>query len=190
MKSEIVRCHNLSIGHKTSLKSNFSFNITEGEVTFLQGRNGSGKSTLIKTLLGEVALLAGHIDWNVSPHEISYLPQITKTDIHASYTIGEILEIYNVLKEHQDVFSPSLLKKKWADSSGGEKQKTLILINIKTRTKFLILDEPFNHLDKESIELIKKLLSDLIFEKKIKSLLLVSHFKIDIEGINVKEIHL
>ncbi|WP_127716763.1 ATP-binding cassette domain-containing protein [Halobacteriovorax sp. HLS] len=188
MKNKILSCQNLSIGYNSPLRSNLSFDILEGEMTFLQGKNGTGKSTLIKTILSEVKQLDGQINWSVTKEQVSYLPQLTNTEAHFSYTIREILEIYGVSKKYYDFFTADQLSQSWTKSSGGEKQKTMILTKVKENSKLLILDEPFNHLDSDSVDMIKQLLSSLIKTKIVSSLLLVSHLKISIDNIQTKEI--
>lgn len=181
MKAEVVfYCQSLSVGYQKSLASNLSFSLTTGKIALIRGSNGSGKTTFIKTILGDIESLGGEYKWGVEPNEISYLPQITNSNSNFSYNIEEILDLYEVDKKFREKISPLLLKKRWVDASGGEKQKVMLFTRISSETRVLILDEPFNHLDKESIQTLKELIQDLIQNKeKPLAIILVSHIEID-----------
>ena len=184
----MLSCLDLTIGYDQPLKKNISFELKYGEITFLQGKNGSGKSTLIKTLLGDIKSLSGQVLWCIDKSDASYLAQQTAIESHFSYTVGEVLEIYNVPEKFKKLISPKVMTKNWHKTSGGEKQKAMILTKIKKSTKLLILDEPFNHLDIESTKLINQLLAHLLNSKTILSVLLVSHIKVNIKGVKVNEV--
>ena len=189
-RDELAICKNLGIGYSEILKENISFSMRQGEIVFVKGKNGSGKSTLIKTILGKLPAKAGSFQWNVDSQKISYLPQVTNSSAHFSYTLKEILDIYEVPQKYRSYLDSSIMPKRWVDSSGGEKQKTMILTRLTESTQILVLDEPFNHLDIQTIDSIQKLLSTLVSNELKISLLLISHFDVDFGEIPLTEVML
>ena len=153
---------------------------------FIRGDNGTGKSTLVKTLNGEIAPLRGHYRWFVSPSSVSVLPQVTNTHFQFSYTMGEILDIYDVSEQYRTFLPSNFENKKWLDSSRGEKQEVLILTQLKRDTKVLILDEPFNHISEGGIESIKNLLERIFCNNRKFSIVLVSHKVVAVQGFDTK----
>lgn len=152
------------------LQKNLSFNMNEGELFLLSGENGSGKTTLIKKILKS------------TPHlQVSYLPQLMNLNFPFPITLEEVIHLNEKGRKVQD-FSQKLLKPtqfslNWNTASGGEKKKTLLLRAFLDDPELLILDEPFNHLDKKSIQEILDFLVRSLEEKVIKGALLVSHIK-------------
>ncbi len=186
--SSYIECKNLAIGYESPLVSNLSFSVEKGEILLVNGRNGSGKSTLIKTILGHIKELKGSVALNLSADEISYLPQFLDINGHFSYTVEEILNYYDVSEENKE-FAKNTLSLNWSETSGGQKQKTLILSRLSEKTKLLILDEPFNHLDQQAILDLVSLFNYLL-EKSI-AIILVSHQKDKIKILpNLKEVSL
>jgi len=176
-KNKLFECQHLSIGYTSTLAKNISFEIPNNHLVFIKGRNGSGKSTFINTILGRKSPISGHYKWFIGHDRIAYLPQITNPSSHFSYTIGEILDLYNIAPQYRSMLANGLENKKWIDASGGEKQKVMILSRLSKNTEVLILDEPFNHLDNESINSIVGLLVDLFRHNNI-SVVLVSHLEV------------
>lgn len=179
MSAPIFKCHSLSIGYQRPLSENISFEIKRGEIAYIRGSNGSGKTTFIKTILNQIKHLNGSFEWNLDEDQISYLPQITNTNSNFSYNIQEILDLFNVEDKFRSLITDSLLEKRWIDTSGGEKQKVMLVTRLSENTKVLILDEPFNHLDKESIEMVRDLIQQLVSnETNPISTFLVSHLEV------------
>lgn len=142
----------------------------------ISGPNGCGKSTLIKTILGEIKPLAGEISFN-NAHP-TYLPQLINDFQHFSVTLGEILACSDVHPDIMGLFTEKLLKTRWRDASGGQRQRALIATRIKQDPQVLILDEPFNHLDHEAISTIETLLHTMLSKKYISALIIVSHYPV------------
>jgi ABC-type multidrug transport system ATPase subunit len=170
----ILTVDNLSIGHNSPLKKDISFTLNKGEMLILKGENGSGKTTLLKTLLKEVKPLDGSFSWNIRAGEISLLPQIVNSGPHFNYTINEILDAFSI---NEDIINirKDILPRKWSYASGGEKQKAMILSRLSKDKKILILDEPFNHLDKESIIELEAFLIEILENRIIEGLIIISH---------------
>jgi len=186
----ILEVKDLSIGFHESIKDNITFSLNEGEVLVIEGSNGSGKSTLIKTLLGDLSAFNGYYKWNLKNQEISYLTQFTNLSQQFAYTVEEILNAYSIPIKFRVFFNEEILKRKWVDCSGGEKQKLLILTRLSKDAKIIILDEPFNHLDLEAIDNVKGFLLDLIKTKIIKAIIVVSHIEFTVQDIKTVKVKL
>ena len=174
----LLSCFNLEIGYHQTLSQQISFELNKGDILYVKGRNGSGKTTFLKTILAQISPKGGHFKWYTNQESISYLPQITNSFSHFSFNVEEILNIYEVPRQIKNYFSEKLLLKKWINLSGGEKQKVLLLTRLNEKSKVLILDEPFNHLDKESISSVISLLIRLI--ENDLAIILVSHVDVEL----------
>ncbi len=166
---------NLKIGYKSSLGESINLELDPGEILQIKGPNGSGKSTLLKTLLNEVPRLHGSVDWKISLKEVSYLPQVSTNSSNINFTLEEILDVYLVPDRIKAYLRDELRERLWVNASGGEKQLALILSRITAETKVLVLDEPFNHLDKKSRKLVEDLINKMMLDNKELSLIVVSH---------------
>ncbi len=180
-EDKLFECSNISIGYSEVLAKNISFVLNRGKIVFIKGKNGSGKTTLIKTILGKIPSIKGHYKWYLNSNFISYLPQVTNTSFNFSFNIGEILDIYNISKKYREKLPKNLIKKRWIDTSRGEKQKVMLITRLTKFTKILILDEPFNHLDVDSIKSLAQLIQQLVLsDQEALSIILVSHLEINI----------
>lgn len=191
MKSEnLLEVTDLSIGFKSSLQENLSFTLNNGDILFVKGRNGAGKSTLIKTLCGELKPLSGDIDWKIKREEISVLPQIVSHEFPLSVTLGEIIDVFGPKNSIRSFLPKKLHDRRFNDASGGERQKTLILSRLKKDVSFLILDEPFNHLDQEACKEMMSFISELIVSKTLRGIILISHIDVNFTNEKIKELTL
>lgn len=163
---------NLEIGEKTLIKDSKLY-IYTNKINGLIGKNGSGKTTLIKQIVKcnkdiyinpslEISYFRQNLD-NLNP-EKSILENVMKDSIQSQTTVRNILGNLNI--KDDDIYK--LVK----DLSGGEKVKISLAKVILSDANFLILDEPTNFLDIQSIEGLEKML------KAYKgTVLLVSHDK-------------
>lgn len=188
--SELLKVENLSIGYKKVLQKDLNFDVSEGTIILIKGRNGSGKSTLIKTLNGDKKPLKGLVRWGVHHRCVATLPQLVSHEFPLSMTLGEILNTFDLADETKDLLQPRLLNRLFNDASGGEKQKALILSRLQKGIDFLILDEPFNHMDNAAITEIANFLSDLIERRILKGLAIISHVAVNINSAKVVEVEL
>ncbi|MFM6929844.1 MAG: ATP-binding cassette domain-containing protein [Bdellovibrio sp.] len=148
-----------------------NFSLEPGEVLFLRGENGAGKSTLLKTLLNLHPYFSGQFKFQVPLSEIEYLPQLGNLHFHLPMTLADMLgaEIQSPLLKGLD------LNKKWNTASGGERQKVLFSAALAKNPQVLILDEPFNHVDKDACLLLEESLSNYLLTHPQSAMMLVSH---------------
>ena len=154
--------------------------ITRGDRVGLIGPNGSGKTTLLRLLLGELAPDRGTVRLGTNL-EIAYFDQLRETldpdrTVFESIADGaEFVEIgenrKHVLGYLQDfLFPPDRARTPVRALSGGERNR-LLLARLFTRSfNVLVLDEPTNDLDIETLDLLEELLLDFS-----GTLLVVSH---------------
>lgn len=144
-----------------------NMHITFGDKDCLMGKNGSGKSTLIKMALGisNAELLSGQIKVG-SNVLIGYLPQ----EIHFENEDATILEtarqFYDGTETHlraslaKFLFYGENVFKKVKSLSGGEKVRLKLFELIQKNANFLILDEPTNHIDIDTKEMLEEALKE------------------------------
>ncbi|WP_409439299.1 ABC transporter ATP-binding protein [Psychromonas sp. GE-S-Ul-11] len=158
----------------------FDTTIMRGDKIALVGRNGCGKSTLLKLLLGDIEPDQGSVKCGTKL-EVAYFDQYRdaldpeKTVIDNLAEGKQEVEI-NGNKRHvlgylQDfLFHPDRARTPVKALSGGEKNRLLLAKIFLKPSNFLILDEPTNDLDVETLELLEELLANYQ-----GTLLLVSH---------------
>lgn len=187
--------HNLTLkthdGRKLSRAMQFS--VSPGEIIHIQGSNGTGKTTLIKTLLGLHQKFSGKLKRTIAMDQMAYLPQLTNFEFFLPLTFRDLLSgVDNNFKNKlSDYFSPteSWLQLSWNKASGGERQKVLILKTLLLEKPLLILDEPFNHLDKSGREQIKEWLQ-VFLKKEDHTLIIIHHGDLKLTGRKIKVLEL
>ncbi len=159
---------------------NFACTIMRGDKIGIIGPNGCGKSTLIQLLLGNIQPQSGHIKTGTKL-EVAYFDQHRETlDLQKSVRDNiadgsDKVEINGNSKHVIGYLKDFLFSAKTANApasilSGGERNR-LMLAKLFTRPfNFLIMDEPTNDLDIDTLELLEELLTDYK-----GTLLLVSH---------------
>jgi ATP-binding cassette subfamily F protein uup len=151
-----------------------------GDRIGLIGPNGSGKTTLLKVLLGELVPDAGEVRTG-SNLQVAYFDQYRATlreDWNAIENVAEGREFveFNGKRKHiigylQDfLFTPERARAPITRLSGGERNRLLLARLFAQPSNLLVMDEPTNDLDVETLELLEELLGDYA-----GTLLLVSH---------------
>ncbi|PJG42412.1 ABC transporter ATP-binding protein [Acinetobacter tandoii] len=179
MSSPLLELESADIGYGDKLiVTNVNLQITPTSRIGLLGMNGAGKSTLIKSLVGDLPLLAGHrkasellnigyfaqhqmdaLDGNASP--MLQLARIADPKISEA-TLRSFLGSFGFSGERMDTPSESF--------SGGERARLALALIVWQRPNVLILDEPTNHLDLDMRHALTMALQD--FEGAV---VLVSH---------------
>ena len=162
------------------LLRDFSTVIFRGDRIGLIGPNGSGKTTLLKLLLGELQPKAGMVKQG-SNLQVAYFDQYRATlreDWNAIENVAEGRESVEVGGRQKHVigylqdflFTPERARAPITRLSGGERNRLLLAKLFAQPSNLLVMDEPTNDLDVETLELLEELLADYA-----GTLLLVSH---------------
>lgn len=170
---------NYSIGQKKIIKD-FSFLMTKGDKVGILGPNGCGKTTLLRLILSELKPDSGQLRMGTSL-SVVYFDQL-RQQLDESKTIfanlgagGEFLNI-NGKEKHvatylQDfLFSPKQFHQPVSILSGGERSRLILAKLLANPVNLLIMDEPTNDLDMDTLDLLESILVDYT-----GSLLLVTH---------------
>jgi len=168
---KVLRARNVSYGYgDLPVISDFSIKIMRGDRIGLIGNNGVGKTTLLRLLLGELAPQTGTIKRGTNL-EIGYFDQLRQTlDLEKSvaFNVGEGRDYITLNGKDRHVvgylrgflFSPKRAMTPIKALSGGERNR-VILAKLFTRpANLLILDEPTNDLDIETLEVLEQKLVD------------------------------
>lgn len=177
----------LSYEDKTLIKD-FSCRLMRGDRVGLVGPNGIGKSTLIKSLLKQIDIDAGEVKHGTKL-QIAYFDQ-HRTELDTAKTVIDIVaegrqsitingrdrHIISYLGDF--LFSPERARSPVSVLSGGERNRIMLAKLFSKPTNFMIMDEPTNDLDVETLELLEELL--LSYKG---TLLLVSHDRTFLENV-------
>jgi len=168
-----------SFGDRTIIKD-LDFRVQRGDRIGIVGANGAGKSTLLKLLTGEIApdegsvTLAPTLDGIVIDQQRSLLsPDKSVRDILADG--GDWVEVRGVKKHIQGylkefLFDPGVVEASVGALSGGERSRLLLAREFARESNLLVLDEPTNDLDLETLDLLQEVIADYA-----GTVLLVSH---------------
>jgi len=162
------------------LVRDFSTTILRGDRVGLIGPNGSGKTTLLRLLLGQLAPQAGAVKLGTGI-DVAYFDQQRATlreDWTAMENVSEGRDFVEVNGKRKHVlgylqdflFTPERARAPITRLSGGERNRLLLARLFATPSNLLVMDEPTNDLDVETLELLEELLADYP-----GTLLLVSH---------------
>ena len=166
-------------GDRTIIKP-FSLRIQRGDRIGIVGANGAGKTTLLRLLTGETApdegsvTLAKTLDGVIIDQQRSLMaPEKRVRDVLADggdwiEVRGHKKHIQGYLKEF--LFDPGLADARVGTLSGGERSRLLLAREFARRSNLLVLDEPTNDLDLETLDLLQEVIGD--YEGTV---LIVSH---------------
>jgi ATP-binding cassette subfamily F protein uup len=178
---KVIEAKQVDFAHGDNvLVRDFSTTILRGDRIGLIGPNGSGKTTLLKLLLGELQPQAGEVRQGTQL-QVAYFDQYRATlreDWNAIENVAEGREYVEVGGKSKHVigylqdflFTPERARAPITRLSGGERNRLLLAKLFAQPSNLLVMDEPTNDLDVETLELLEELLADYP-----GTLLLVSH---------------
>ena len=158
--------------HKeTTLLERFNYRIMKGDRIGLLGKNGSGKTSFIKILLGELAPDQGKVKLGDNI-QIAYFDQ-SRRDLDPTESIRKTLapsgsdyikvgnknrHVCGYLKDF--MFDPKIANDPVSTLSGGQKNRLMLAKTLANPGSVLILDEPTNDLDMETLEILESVLNN------------------------------
>ena len=177
----VIEAKNISFNYPDKkIVNDFSTTIIRGDKIGLIGPNGVGKTTLLRILLGQLSPQQGSVRHGTKL-EIAYFDQL-RADLDESKSVadnisygdqyvtvnGQLIHIMTYLQDF--LFSPQRARSPVSSLSGGERNRLLLARLFTKAANLLVLDEPTNDLDLETLELLESLLVEYT-----GTLLLVSH---------------
>tara|TARA_B100001250_G_scaffold394510_1_gene398442 strand:- start:217 stop:825 length:609 start_codon:yes stop_codon:yes gene_type:complete len=198
--------NNLSFSrNETKIFENLSLSINNKEIVQIKGRNGSGKTTFLKVILNILEPKSGEIIWrgnNIKKNIFDFYNQTTfimdNNTSTRELSVKENINFWRGLSSsklnNEEIFE--LLKKlniekyyttKIMYLSSGEKKKLELLRLIIEQKKLWVMDEPFNHLDNLSIEILTQTFLDHINNNGM--ILIASHFNPIISNLKTLELN-
>jgi ATP-binding cassette subfamily F protein uup len=156
-------------GKKTVILDKFNFRIIRGDRIGILGKNGSGKTSFIKMLVGELEPDMGTVKL-AKTLEIAYFDQ-KRQDLNPQKSLWETLapdgdyvevggaqrHVCGYLKDF--LFDPKMARDLVGTLSGGQKNRLMLAKVLANPGSFMILDEPTNDLDMDTLEMLEEALS-------------------------------
>ena len=165
-------------GTDADVFAGLSFHVEAGERVAIIGPNGIGKTTLMRCLAGELQPSHGHINW-VENAQPGYMPQDPQAEFAERIDLFAWMSNWTGKADDDQLvrgtlgrllFSGDETKKPVTVLSGGEKGRMIYGKLILTKPNVMLLDEPTNHMDMETIESLQ-----IGLEKYPGTLIFVSH---------------
>ena len=194
--------NNLSFSrNKLIIFQDINFSLNKGQIIQIKGRNGSGKTTFLKTILNILEPASGEVFWegkNIKKNIFDFYNETTlimdENSSTKSLTVYDninfwkgltsskinndeillLLETFNI-EQHINTHVMNL--------SSGEIKKLELLRLIIEQKKLWILDEPYNHLDDVSIDILNQTFIDHV--KRDGIVLFTSHFESTIDNLEI-----
>ena len=176
-----VEAQGIAKAYDRNLFSGFNLSVEAGEKIAIIGENGAGKTTLLRCLGGELCGLqpdAGIVKWAENA-DVGYMPQDPTEEFASDKNLTDWMTAWT--REGDDdqavrsilgrlLFSGDDVKKPVSVLSGGEKGRMIYGKLMLGRHNVMLMDEPTNHMDMESIESL-----NIALEKYEGTLIFVSH---------------
>jgi ATP-binding cassette subfamily F protein 3 len=168
-KGPALRCRDLTIGYpERVVAGDINLEVDHGWRAAIVGDNGQGKTTFLRTVVDSLEPLAGEIRWGhgcqigiYAQHVYSSLPEkqtvldYLENSAAAGTKTQEILDLAGAL-----LFRGESVKKRIAVLSGGERARLCLAGLLLSQYNVLVLDEPGNHLDVDTVEALAEALLD------------------------------
>lgn len=173
----MIELNNVTLGYnRHPAVHHVTADIQKGAFLALVGPNGAGKSTLLKGILGQLTPIEGRVSLiGISNKDISYLPQANRVDRQFPMSAAQFvacglwheLGLFKQLKaSHRQRIDEALIKvglsgleNRPLDAlSGGQFQRLLFARKIIQPSKLLLLDEPFNAVDEQTVNDLMQIL--------------------------------
>lgn len=166
----VADLENISKAYQKPIVKNFTATILRGDKVGILGPNGSGKTTLLKLILGEIAPDTGIAKLGTRI-EVAYFDQMRES-LNLEATLedfispgSEWVEIGNQRKHVKSylgdfLFAPERTNSPVCTLSGGERNRLLLARLFARPANVLVLDEPTNDLDIDTLDLLEQLLQD------------------------------
>jgi ATPase subunit of ABC transporter with duplicated ATPase domains len=173
-------------GSDVSVLKNVAFNVEAGDRLAIIGPNGIGKTTLMHCIAGVLRPVSGEIKW-VESAEPGYMPQDPKAEFEAKVNLLEWMSQWTGKADDDLIvratlgrllFSGDETKKSVKVLSGGEKGRMMYGKLMLRRPNVMLMDEPTNHMDMETIESLQ-----IGLEKYPGTLIFVSHDREFVSGL-------
>ncbi|MXO64319.1 ABC-F family ATP-binding cassette domain-containing protein [Altericroceibacterium endophyticum] len=177
LESDDVKTKSVIVAEKVSksygdrvILRDFSLRIQRGDRIGLVGSNGAGKTTLLNLLTGEIQPDTGKITLAktlngvmIDQQRSLLLPEKRVRDILAEG--GDWIDVRGQRKHIQSymkdfLFDPSLVDARVGTLSGGERSRLLLAREFSRTSNLLVLDEPTNDLDLETLDLLQEVIAD------------------------------
>jgi ATPase subunit of ABC transporter with duplicated ATPase domains len=165
-------------GADVDVFAGLSFNIEAGQRVAIIGPNGIGKTTLMRCLAGDLTPTHGRVSW-VENAQPGYMPQDPQAEFESKMDLFSWMSTWTGKADDDQLvratlgrllFSGDETKKSVKVLSGGEKGRMMYGKLILTRPNVMLMDEPTNHMDMETIESLQ-----IGLEKYPGTLIFVSH---------------
>lgn len=160
-KGFALRCKDLAIGYaERQIASDIQIEIDHGSRAAVVGDNGQGKTTFLRTVVDSIRPLTGEVRWGYGC-EIGVYAQHVYNSLPQDQTVLGFLEKQAAFgKKDQEIlevagsllFRKAHLKKPISVLSGGERARLCLAALLLSNYNILILDEPANHLDVDTVE--------------------------------------
>ena len=180
---------------------NLNLSLGNGQITQLRGKNGSGKTTFLKVILNLLSSKTGEIFWegqNINKNIFNFYNQITyiadhntssrKLSVLDNINFWKGLSSSNLSNDETLLLLETFNLKKYLNTetmylSSGEVKKLELLRLILEQKKIWILDEPYNHLDNLSIEILNQTFVDHANNDGI--ILFASHYNPTVSNLEI-----
>jgi ATP-binding cassette subfamily F protein uup len=186
---KVIEAKDLSFSYGDQIMvREFSTRVMRGDRVGLIGPNGSGKSTLLKLLLGQLQPDAGEVRLGTNL-QIAYFDQhrsVLRDDWSTAENVSEGKEFIQIGGKQKHVigylqdflFTPERARAPITKLSGGERNRLLLAKLFARPSNLLVMDEPTNDLDAETLELLEERLAEYP-----GTLLLVSHDRVFLDNV-------